>query len=107
MKCFDLLHRYLQSSDPRACTSTPSDADAAAFKFALGPAAAFAVQAGAQAAVDLDIGTFKRSLATANVEQLEAIRAVAAHFDASSAVAQSVRVHQAVITVASAKLAAL
>ena len=105
MKCFDLLHRFLQSSDPRACTSTPSDADAAAI--ALGPAAAFSVQAEAQAAVDLDIGAFKRSLTTANVEQLEAIHAVAAHFDASHAVAQSVRVHQAAITVAGAELAAL
>jgi hypothetical protein len=41
------------------------------------------------------------------VEQLEAIRAVAADFDASSAVTQSVLVHQAAITVASAELAAL
>jgi hypothetical protein len=59
-------------------------------------------------AVDLGIGAFKRSLTTANVEQLEAIRAVAADFDASSAVTQSgVLVHQAAITVASAELAAL
>ena len=57
--------------------------------------------------MNLDIGAFKRSLTTVNVEQLEAIRAFAANLDALSAVPQSVRAHQAAIMVATAELAAL